>query len=88
MAKLAPRKRRNARRVATVTRMMKSRGPNGWDPYGMQHNLTDMLADMRHWADSKGLDFHAALDSSSQHYLAEKNGDDIEDAQDAADEAA
>ncbi len=36
--------------------------------------LVDLLADLRHWADAKGFDFFAALDTSYLHYLREKKG--------------
>lgn len=35
-------------------------------------NLTDALSDLRHWADTRGVDFHKALDASYGHYLAER----------------
>lgn len=40
----------------------------------MQANVKDLLADLRHFADAHGIDFHKALDISYQHYLAEKKG--------------
>jgi hypothetical protein len=42
--------------------------------YGDQddyENLTDLLANLRHWSDAHGVDFYAALDMSYRHYLAE-----------------
>lgn len=39
-----------------------------------KENLTDILADLRHYADVCGLNFHEALDASYDHYLAEKKG--------------
>lgn len=36
--------------------------------------LVDLLADLRHWADAKGLDFGDADRIAYQHYLEEKRG--------------
>ena len=48
-------------------------------PYRYENNgseidtaITDLLTDLRHYADSHGVDFHKVLDMSYQHYLAEK----------------
>jgi hypothetical protein len=37
------------------------------------HPLTDLLADLRHWADSEGIDFDVAFDIANRHYSAEKH---------------
>ena len=39
---------------------------------GRQQALRDLLTDIRHYADSKALDFHAACDGSYQVYLEER----------------
>ena len=35
-------------------------------------SITDLLTDLRHYADARKIDFYKALDMSYQHYLAEK----------------
>lgn len=37
-----------------------------------EENLTDLLANLRHYADAHELDFHRCLDASYQHYSAER----------------
>lgn len=34
-------------------------------------NITDILADLRHYSDSVAVDFHEALDRSYDHYTCE-----------------
>lgn len=36
-----------------------------------REKLTDALTDLRHYADTVGADFHAALNTSRTHYLHE-----------------
>lgn len=36
--------------------------------------VVDLLTNLRHYADAHSVDFFAALDTSYQHYLAEKKG--------------
>jgi hypothetical protein len=38
--------------------------------------LTDLLVDLRHWADEHGVDFIAALEVSNLHYRAERKGEE------------
>jgi hypothetical protein len=42
------------------------------DPYDNKSNVVDILTDLRHYCEQFGIDFHAACDSSYQHYLEEK----------------
>lgn len=46
----------------------------GGDDVGIlpQMDLSSLLADIRHWCEKNGADFHKACDSSYQHYLEEK----------------
>lgn len=37
-------------------------------------NLTDLLADLRHWCDSKGIDFAECDSNAYNHYVTERNG--------------
>lgn len=62
----------NDRRISTAKKMLKARGARGVDPYDNRANLTDMLTDLRHWADAMCIDFHRCSDLSYNHYLEEK----------------
>ncbi len=45
-----------------------------WDPETEQRTaLVDLLADLRHWADARGVDWHEALCGAYGHYWAEKS---------------
>lgn len=45
---------------------------NNYDDNEKETQLTDVLTDIRHFCEMKGLDFDACLDSSYAHYLGEK----------------
>lgn len=45
------------------------------EPHDNRSNVVDALTDLRHMCDAAEIDFHAACDSSYQHYLAEKRGE-------------
>jgi hypothetical protein len=40
----------------------------------LRTSLVDLLADLRHWCDRNGADFHGALTQSYHHYLHERRG--------------
>lgn len=45
-------------------------------PYGADPDaaLTDLLADLRHWARREGIDYDAADSSAADHFAAEVEG--------------
>ena len=45
-----------------------------------QSAIRDLLTDIRHYCDAKGLDFYAALDGSYDVYCDERYDDDFPDA--------
>jgi hypothetical protein len=54
---------------AALSTFMKETGTDQEDA------ITDLLADLMHWADRNGCDFHAALERARLHYEAETAGE-------------
>jgi hypothetical protein len=47
-----------------------------YDPGEHRTNVVDMLTDLRHLCDVKGINLYEALDASYEHYQAERKGED------------
>lgn len=60
----------NTRRVRAAHRAIRSHSPK-WRQEGAHVTLIDVLADLMHWADSRGESFAAALRTAEGHYRAE-----------------
>ena len=48
-----------------------------YDPYDTRSSVVDMLTDLRHLCDVRKIDLTDVLNSSYQHYLEEKKGEEI-----------
>lgn len=65
-------KAENVRRAARAAQAIG--GINEYAGNDEQTKMTDLLTDLRHMADWKGVNFYEALEMSYQHYLAERRG--------------
>lgn len=83
---MTPRERRNRHRAARAREALRqyaidSFGPQqaavelAQDPRSL---LADLLTDLRHFADARGLDFAQAVESSAGHHHGETVGDDFD----------
>jgi len=63
--------KKRARKAVSILNAAYDRGQH-------RENIVDMLSDLRHLSDVKGIDFYAALETSYNHYLAEWRGEDAE----------
>lgn len=70
--------RRALKRASGVLRGYEKVSGNTVRSYsGKVETLTDVLTDLRHYAEKHNLDFYSILDLSYRHYLAEKHGADF-----------
>ncbi len=65
----------NQGRVRAAEKAIRA-GNASFDERDVRSNAADLLTDLRHYCDAKDIDFAAVLDTSYEHYLAEKHGED------------
>jgi hypothetical protein len=61
----------NIERVQVAEGAMRAMGELWLDEYDPEANLTDILADLMHWADSGGFDFDDCLRIARGHFAYE-----------------
>lgn len=61
----------NAARAQVADRAIRAMGVSWVDEYDPEANLTDMLADLMHWADRQEIDFDDCLRVARDHFGCE-----------------
>jgi len=63
----------NKRRVQLAARSIRNHG----DKEDTDTMAVDLLADMMHWSQARGIDFHDLLEWATSHYEAERADEEL-----------